>query len=203
MGNLVLNGSTSGSITVAPTAVAGSNTLTLPAKTGDIITSADSGTVSQTMLASGVVGQGPSFRAYGSANQSSLASNSTTKIQLNTKTGSGGWDTASCFDATTNYRFTPNVAGYYSCSCAAALTGGANNLSNHKLYFYKNGSIYSTPWTGSFSTGLISINGSDVIYCDGSTDYIEFYVSSASGGTYTITAGTTLTYATATLIRSA
>lgn len=42
MGNLVLNGSTSGSITVSPTAIAGSNTLTLPALTGTILTSASS-----------------------------------------------------------------------------------------------------------------------------------------------------------------
>lgn len=58
MGNLVLNGSTSGSITVSPTAVAGSNTLTLPAKTGNIITSADSATVTPTMLSQPVTATG-------------------------------------------------------------------------------------------------------------------------------------------------
>ena len=40
-----LNGSTSGSVTLQATAVAGTNTLTLPATTGNIITSADTGTV--------------------------------------------------------------------------------------------------------------------------------------------------------------
>jgi len=40
MGNLTLNGSTSGQITLAPTAIAGTNTLTLPATTGTLITSA-------------------------------------------------------------------------------------------------------------------------------------------------------------------
>ena len=36
MGNLTLNGATSGQITISPPAVAGSNTLTLPAATGTI-----------------------------------------------------------------------------------------------------------------------------------------------------------------------
>lgn len=38
MGNLTLNGSTSGQITLQPTAVAGTNTITLPASTGTLIT---------------------------------------------------------------------------------------------------------------------------------------------------------------------
>ena len=45
MGDLVLAGGTSGTITVTPTAVAGSNTLTLPAATGTILTTASSGQI--------------------------------------------------------------------------------------------------------------------------------------------------------------
>jgi len=37
MGNLVLNGSSSGGITISPPAVAGSNTATLPAATGTVV----------------------------------------------------------------------------------------------------------------------------------------------------------------------
>jgi len=40
MGNLALAGSTSGAITLSPPAVAGSNTLTLPAVTGNVLTDA-------------------------------------------------------------------------------------------------------------------------------------------------------------------
>lgn len=50
MGDLVLKGATSGQITLTPVGTAGTNTLTLPAKTGNIITSADSATVTPTML---------------------------------------------------------------------------------------------------------------------------------------------------------
>jgi hypothetical protein len=37
MGNVVLNGATSGQITLAPTAVAGTNTITFPASTGTVV----------------------------------------------------------------------------------------------------------------------------------------------------------------------
>jgi len=55
MGNLTLNGATSGQITLAPTAVAGTNTLTLPAATGTVaLTSSPtfSGTVTATTVTS-------------------------------------------------------------------------------------------------------------------------------------------------------
>lgn len=53
MGNLVLNGSTSGSITVSPTAVAGSNTLTLPAATGTVLVPTSSGSTGQVLTTNG------------------------------------------------------------------------------------------------------------------------------------------------------
>ena len=53
MGNVTLNGSTSGSITLAPTAVAGSNTITLPAGTGTVaVNGVSSSIVSGTSQAS-------------------------------------------------------------------------------------------------------------------------------------------------------
>lgn len=45
MGNLVLAGATSGSITLEPTAVAGSNTITLPDNTGTLLTTGSTGQV--------------------------------------------------------------------------------------------------------------------------------------------------------------
>jgi hypothetical protein len=52
MGNLTLNGSTSGSITLTPTAVAGSNTITLPAVTDTVTTNAASQTLTNKTLTS-------------------------------------------------------------------------------------------------------------------------------------------------------
>ena len=50
-----LSGSTSGSVTIVAPAVAGTNTLTLPAATGNVITSADSGTVTGAMIAASTI----------------------------------------------------------------------------------------------------------------------------------------------------
>jgi hypothetical protein len=50
MGNVTLAGATSGQITLAPTAVAGTNTLTLPAVTGNVLTSVGDQTISGTMV---------------------------------------------------------------------------------------------------------------------------------------------------------
>ena len=51
---LSFTGSTSGSINVLATATAGSNTLTLPAVTGNFVTTGDTGTVTNTMLAGSI-----------------------------------------------------------------------------------------------------------------------------------------------------
>ena len=54
MGNVTLNGATSGSITLAPTAIAGTNTLTLPAATGTVAyTSSTNGAVTATNILEG------------------------------------------------------------------------------------------------------------------------------------------------------
>ena len=52
MGNLTLNGATSGQITLAPTAVAGTNTITVPAATGTMLTSSGNQTITGTMVMS-------------------------------------------------------------------------------------------------------------------------------------------------------
>lgn len=73
MGNVTLNGSTSGSITLAPVAVAGSNTITLPATTGTVALTANptfTGTTTVSNLAmngssSGTTTLSPSATASG------------------------------------------------------------------------------------------------------------------------------------------
>jgi len=183
MSALQLNGATSGSVTLTPPAVAGTNTLTLPAKTGNIITSADTGTVTQTMLSTNVAGNGPAFAAYQSSSQTI---STVAKIQLQTK----DFDTASCFDSSTNYRFTPNIAGYYQLT--GSIQGGSSS-SYIQPYIYKNGSAIKSGTfiaTGTaFQTAQISL----LVYLNGSTDYVELWASQsvsqaltsgASNGTY-------------------
>jgi hypothetical protein len=84
----------------------------IPATPGAVTsTYIGTGQVGQTALANGVAGTGPAFRAYNNANQNITAS-TFTKVLLQVE----DFDTASCFDNTTNYRFTPTVAGYYQVS---------------------------------------------------------------------------------------
>ena len=53
--SIALPGSTSGTVTLQPTATAGTTTITLPATTGTVITSGDTGTVTSTMIADGTI----------------------------------------------------------------------------------------------------------------------------------------------------
>lgn len=162
-----LNGATSGSVTLTVPAIAGTNTITVPAKTGNIITSADTGTVTQTMLGTNVAGNGPAFSAYQSSAQT-LSSNTATKIQFQTKE----WDTNNNFDATTNYRFTPTVAGYYQIS--GAFQNGTSFCGGN-VAIYKNGSIFKIG-TANNTTGQggNAWAVSALVYLNG-TDYVELY----------------------------
>jgi hypothetical protein len=169
MGDLVLKGATSGQITLTPTGVAGTNTLTLPARTGNIITSADSGTVTQTMLSTNVVGNGPAFSAANNTNQS-ITTGVATKVTLSVEE----FDTNNNFSSS---RFTPTVAGYYN------ITGYTYASATSQTYgyvmIYRNGSIYQggiffTPFGASISTSVASV----VMYLNGSSDFVELYVQS-------------------------
>ena len=115
MSSLVINGDTSGSITLAAPAVAGASTYTLPAATGTVMVS----------------GNMPAFSAYSNANQS-ITAGVTTKVALQLEV----FDTANAFD-TTNYRFTPQVAGYYQVNAQAYLAA-TSGIQYTQAKIYKN-----------------------------------------------------------------
>ena len=123
--------------------------------------------------------QGPAFSAYGSATQS-IASATYTKIAFNTKL----FDTANAFDSTTNYRFTPTVAGYYQFNVQSLFFAG---VGVGYISFYKNGSIYSNGQAFSLNTttNLIGAN-SCLISLNGSTDYVEIYCYQSTSGNLSV-----------------
>jgi hypothetical protein len=84
------------------------------------------------------------------------------------------FDTNSCFDSTTNYRFTPNVAGYYQVN--GRLFGGGSSVVSTYVAIYKNGSLTAQAGVGvgSGTVGVIP-QIADVIYFNGTTDYVELY----------------------------
>ena len=124
-----------GSVIVNATSTGSNFTVNVPAVNGNIVTTADTGTITQAMLGSGVyAGYGPAFSAYTLSIQS-VSNNTNTKIVFDVKE----YDTASCF-STSTYRFTPNVAGYYMFMMSLRLNG--NIPSYFDTWVYKNGSQY-------------------------------------------------------------
>jgi hypothetical protein len=154
-------------------------------------------TIVQADLAAGVAGNGPAFSAYLSSNQS-ITSNVATKVAFNAEL----FDTASCFDTATNYRFTPTVAGYYQ------INGGLNAASSTtatRAYgmIYKNGSLYIQGSDGSPITGGTCSTASAVIYLNGSTDYVEFYALIVAAAASIFGSGSTYTYFSGAMVRAA
>lgn len=153
-----------------------------------------SGAVTQAKLATPVAGTGPAFSAYLGSNQT-VSSGVNTKVQINTEE----FDTANAFDSTTNYRFTPLVAGYYQVNANAALT--AVTATYYQLYIYKNGSNFKQgPITSAAGTYSNSVNA--LVYLNGSTDYIELY-GYAIGATTVFVSGSSGTYFQASMVRGA
>ena len=151
--------------------------------------------ITQPEIVTGVAGTGPAFSAYCGATQT-IANNTATKLQVNTKE----FDTANCYDATTNYRFTPNVAGYYY----VTLANGFASATYPQLYLYKNGSQFKTGNYGGSTTGGIQIMVLSVlVYLNGTTDYIEPWIYQSTGSSQTTIGGSANGYFQAVLVRSA
>jgi hypothetical protein len=175
MSSIIISGDTSGAITLSAPAVAGTQTATLPSATGTVMVS----------------GNMPAFSAYQSSAQT-ISSATYTKIQFQTKE----FDTANAFDATTNYRFQPTVAGYYQISAGVAIGSVATSI---YCLIYKNGTAYKGNYLG--VGGSVGANISGLVYCNGSTDYVEAYAYFGVG--QAIATGTSFTYFQATMTRSA
>ena len=187
MAQISIAGDTSGSVSLVAPAVSGTTTLTLPTTSGTVLTSASTitpsaGTVTQASLSTNVAGNGPAFSAYQSSTQT-LSAATSTKIQFNAE----NFDTANCFDSTTNYRFTPTVAGYYQINYQVGISTTACNL---EIKTVKNGVNTGGFWV---NTSAVTGTGSTLIYFNGSTDYLEIYavisVSQTIEGSSTLFSG--------------
>jgi len=174
MSKLRLTGSTSGFTELTAPAVAGSNTLTLPTgngSSGQVLSTNGSGALS---FVDRMTAAGPSFRAYASSNQR-IANGTSTKIALNAE----DWDTASCFDSATNYRFTPNIAGYYQIN--AAITWGGFSGTYVLASIYKNGSEDARGTLIAAIPSGTTVVASSLVNLNGSSDYVELYALQVSG----------------------
>jgi hypothetical protein len=124
----------------------------------------------------------PTFSAYGNAAQT-LATDVFTKVVLNAE----DYDTNNNFDSTTNYRFTPTVAGYYQLNLKLTVAT-TSTLTLLIAEFRKNGSG-ATNGRGlqfGFSVGTFGIfNATNIMYFNGVSDYCEIWLYMSGAGTLT------------------
>jgi hypothetical protein len=156
------------------------------------------GAVAQVDLAANVAGNGPAFSAFLGSNQT-VSFLTFTKIQCGTEE----FDTNSNYDNATNYRFTPTIAGYYQVN-AALVGGGTINAQEVRVYVYKNGVAFKQGAriiTG--GTGSLASTVSVLVYCNGTTDYLEAFGYINGAGTALFIAGASDTYFQAYLARAA
>ncbi len=156
--------------------------------TGDLTIQQNGVTVNKITVA-------PAFSAARTGSDQTISATTWTKVQFNTE----AFDTNNNYDPSSNYRFTPTVAGYYQIN-ALVLLGGSGL--NGYIQIYKNGSGFqygcTTP-TGSGASGQLQVVNS-LAYANGTTDYFEIYAY--SGGT-NITGGTNVSHFSAFLARAA
>ena len=124
----------------------------------------------------------PAFEARLSADQS-VGDAVATKGEFDTEV----LDTDNCYDNTTNYRFTPTVAGkYFVYGCIMNDAQANTQLAYGQTNIYKNGSDYrkmQTYFSGNYARRT-SILTTAIINMNGTTDYLELY------GTANDTSGT-------------
>ena len=119
-------------------------------------------------------GEGPAFRAKPSTTQT-FTNGTATKVTFDSET----FDTASCFDSVTNYRFTPNQSGYYRISAQVQVTSLANSKT-YVMYIAKNGANTGAEdrmYPPSSFGDSVTFRATDLVYLNGSTDYVEVYFS--------------------------
>ena len=118
----------------------------------------------------------PAFQATMSANLS-MSDATYTKMTFNTET----FDTASAYDHSSNYRFTPQTAGkYFIYGRGFVDTVGNVGLNYRSINIYKNGSVvHRNQWQQKYTAGLTDASSlgevSAVIDMNGSSDYVELF----------------------------
>jgi hypothetical protein len=115
---------------------------------------------------------GPIFRVISTATQS-IPNDVNTLLQFQSKI----IDTNNCFSIAT-HTFTPNIGGYYQINASCRISGSTASVT--ALIIYKNNSAYSSAniQKNGNSTGPVI---SDIVYLNGSTDFIQMYVYQNAG----------------------
>tara|TARA_R100000697_G_scaffold115274_1_gene134747 strand:- start:14 stop:922 length:909 start_codon:yes stop_codon:yes gene_type:complete len=127
-------------------------------------------------------GNTPGFQAYASSDQTGVSDSTWTKVNL----GAEIYDSDNKF-GTTSSRFTPTVAGYYHCFASVFIDGATDNVQDHQISIYKNGSSFLVNVFDDGSDEIVRQNlvVAGTIYLD-ADDYIELYAfADVASGTAT------------------
>jgi hypothetical protein len=194
-------------ITLGNTAIQLGNTVTtlnnmtlgnVTVSSGNVVAGIASSTITQSMLATNVAGNGPAFAAYISGYQGGISQSTATKVTLNAE----DFDTNSNFNTST-YNFTPTVAGYYQLTGVASFgSAGGTYPSGGLVTIYKNSSgISSTQYSG--ANQIFTLTTTSLVYMNGSTDTASLYVYMTGGTNGALNGGSYGTYLAGFLARSA
>ena len=167
---VLASAATSGDLVTVESFLVSSVLNAIPATAGSVGTTyLAAGSVTQSILGTNVAGNGPAF-CYSIGTVTSLPNATFTKLTYDTLV----------FDKTSGMysssRFTPTIAGYYQIN--ASISGISSFGTNAPLSIFKNGG-----WqvAGVNINGYGTVNG--LVYCNGSTDYIEIQQYQSSGTT--------------------
>ena len=138
----------------------------------DQVLTADSSTATGLKWATPSSSSGPAFSAKRATSNQTFSSATWTKAEYNSEF----FDLDSCYDSTTNYRFTPTKAGIYSVSFISEIASTTSG--DIFTAIYKNGANYATV-TGLKSSTFLLASGASLISMNGTTDYLEIYVYAA------------------------
>jgi len=139
----------------------------------------------------------PAFEAYlGGSGGQALSNDTVTKVQFQTEL----YDTDNTYDNSSNYRFTPGVAGKYFIYASVLYdTAGNDQLGPHYIYFKKNGSYIlqtlNNPGTHYYRQNFV--HQTAVVTSD-TDDYFEVFarVNTVSGSGQLLESDTQWTRAT-------
>ena len=128
----------------------------------------------------------PSFHVYNPQN-GSVANNTSVVVSHNTEL----FDSSSAYD-TSNYRFTPQVAGYYFLYANIRYQSSTTNFDRINLVINKNGSAILGARNNNRDYATAGVSGT--VQANGSSDYFDLKSYQNSGGTIAITTAAEYTY---------
>jgi hypothetical protein len=148
-----------------------------------IANTAITGNINQSQIGTDVVGTGPTFQVYG-ASDVTISNNGVNYLLTFTKPGDqNDLDTHNYYNTSTN-RYTPLVAGWYFFSVNAVL----NNISSGyvQVNINKNGTAVRSFRNWCSSNEYFGLGGSAMVYCNGTTDYVDTTITSSADGSATV-----------------